>query len=102
MNFLLILIFRSEISIWVVRYFSLMRLSIFQYVSRAFIIISWNIFMIAALTSLFNNSNIFLTLQLAFVDCLFSFELFFLVLSMRSNFLFYLGRFDYYEALVFM
>lgn len=101
MNFLLILIFRSEISIWVVRYFSLMRLSIFQ-CFKSVHIISWNIFMTAALTSLFNNSNIFFTLQLAFVDCLFSFELFFLVLSMRSNFLFYHGHFEYYEALVFM
>lgn len=69
-NFLLIVIFSSEISIWVSIYFSLIS-SIFQYVSRVLIVISLYIFMTAALKSLFSNSSIFVTLQLASVDYLF-------------------------------
>ena len=54
---------------------SLLRFSMFPFVSRKFINSCQSIFMTAALKSLADNSNFWIILVLASVDCLFSFKL---------------------------
>lgn len=54
---------------------SLLRLCLFSFVSGIFVIAHWNIFTMAALKELWDNSNICAVLLLASVDCLFPFKL---------------------------
>lgn len=69
--------FNSKISLWFffLFYLSCLQLLIFPFVSSVFLIVLWSIFMMVALRYLSDNSNISVTLVLAFINWLLSFSL---------------------------
>lgn len=69
--------FNSKISLsfFFLFYLSCLQLLIFPFVSNVFLIVLWSIFMMVALRYLSDNSNISVTLVLAFINWLLSFSL---------------------------
>ena len=74
--FFLLIYFSVCILFFFITSISLLRFSIFSFVSSMFIIAHWNIFIMASLTSLSDNSNIWFISVLASFDCLFLLKLF--------------------------